>query len=399
MPDIELMGVTYPDVPAVDLPKSGGGLTRFYDPSEIKYAGSATSGGSATVTEGIPYGEVDSTSTSTAFTATIPGVTELKDGTVIFLKNGIVTSAANFTIDINSLGAKPAYSNMATGNSITPTDPTRETTIFNINYTMMFIYSTTLVTGGAWICYRGYDANTNTIGYQIRTNSMAMPVSGALYRYRLVFTSTNGRNWIPANTTNSSDANETKTTTNVAFDPFGEIRYYSSTSTVSNGNRPSASALWQQYALNIGYSFNTTGAAPTLTAYRPVYLRLSAQADGSVKLASTPYTQVLPTSADNRLFLLLGVAYSATNIELVMNHPIYFHDGTSLRQWTGVKTMREPATTPNVGDVLGYTASGWDSVTIPTLPTVTSSDEGKVLRVVNGAWAAASLPSASGVSF
>ena len=33
------------------------------------------------------------------------------------------------------------------------------------------------------------------------------------------------------------------------------------------------------------------------------------------------------------------------------------------------------------------------------LPTVTTSDNGKVLRVVNGAWAAVSLPSASGVSF
>ena len=33
------------------------------------------------------------------------------------------------------------------------------------------------------------------------------------------------------------------------------------------------------------------------------------------------------------------------------------------------------------------------------LPAVTSSDNGKVLKVVDGAWAAASLPSASGVSF
>lgn len=33
------------------------------------------------------------------------------------------------------------------------------------------------------------------------------------------------------------------------------------------------------------------------------------------------------------------------------------------------------------------------------LPAVTSSDNGKVLRVVNGVWAAAQLPSASGVSF
>ena len=33
------------------------------------------------------------------------------------------------------------------------------------------------------------------------------------------------------------------------------------------------------------------------------------------------------------------------------------------------------------------------------VPAVTSSDNGKVLRVVSGAWAAAELPSASGVSF
>ena len=40
------------------------------------------------------------------------------------------------------------------------------------------------------------------------------------------------------------------------------------------------------------------------------------------------------------------------------------------------------------------------TATIPTeLPAVTSSDNGKVLRVVSGAWTAASLPSASGVSF
>ena len=33
------------------------------------------------------------------------------------------------------------------------------------------------------------------------------------------------------------------------------------------------------------------------------------------------------------------------------------------------------------------------------LPAVTASDNGKILQVVNGAWAAASLPSASGVNF
>ena len=88
----------------------------------------------------IPFGEVDSTSTSTKFTATIPAITALQDGICVLLKNGVVSSASNFTLNINSLGAKPVYSNMAA--------TTRETTIFNVDYTMFFIYDSTRISGG-----------------------------------------------------------------------------------------------------------------------------------------------------------------------------------------------------------------------------------------------------------
>lgn len=37
--------------------------------------------------------------------------------------------------------------------------------------------------------------------------------------------------------------------------------------------------------------------------------------------------------------------------------------------------------------------------TDPSVPNVTASDNGKVMRVVNGVWSAVLLPSASGVSF
>ena len=42
---------------------------------------------------------------------------------------------------------------------------------------------------------------------------------------------------------------------------------------------------------------------------------------------------------------------------------------------------------------------GSGDIAIAGLPSVSSSDNGKVLRVVSGAWAAVNLPSASGVSF
>ena len=104
-------------------------------------------------TSAIHYGTVDGTSTSTVFTATVPGLTELVDGTTVMLKNGVVTSATGFTININGLGAKPVYSNMAAA--------TADTTIFNVNYTMLFVYDSTRVAGGCWICYRGYNSDNN----------------------------------------------------------------------------------------------------------------------------------------------------------------------------------------------------------------------------------------------
>ena len=100
----------------------------------------------------IPFGQVDATSTATAFTATVPGITELRDGVCVYLRNGRVTSAAGFTINVNGLGAKPVYQTLAAASAVT--------TLFNVNYTMLFIYNSTRVTGGCWDMFYGYNSNT-----------------------------------------------------------------------------------------------------------------------------------------------------------------------------------------------------------------------------------------------
>lgn len=274
------------------------------------------------------YGQVDSTSTSTVFTATIDGITEYYDGLTVMLKNGVVTSAANFTININGLGAKHAYSNMAAA--------TAETTMFNINYTMMFTYDSTRVEGGGWVLYRGYNSNDNTIGYQIRSNSMSLPMTSVVYRYRLLFTSADRAHFVPANNATSTNATAKRNTCQDPIDPFGRIAYYGTTASVAAGSRPGATALWDRYTIALGYSFNRTGAALTLTSWRPVYLKCAPQTDGSAIIdADEPYVQDLPTTADGNIYIHLGVAYSATNIELNLEHPVYYHDGTIIRMWTG----------------------------------------------------------------
>lgn len=281
---------------------------------------------------GIFYGAVDSTSTATVFTASIDGITEYYDGLAILLKNGVVTSAANFTININGLGAKHSYNNM--------TAATADTTIFNVNYTMLFVYDSTRVSGGGWICYRGYDANTNTIGYQLRTNSTVMNVSDTARYYKIYFTSANGQNWVPASADSTNNATSARAVNQRPIDPFGRIVYTSANTNYAAGANLAATTIWDQYVLTLGYSFNRTGAALTLTTKRAVYIKCAPQTDGSAIIDSTtPYVQALPSTEDGKIYIFLGVATSATQIELFLHHPVYYYKDGAVRLWTNTVTQ------------------------------------------------------------
>lgn len=357
--DIKLMGATYSAVPAVDLPKAAGGTARFVDEEGLLYAASPETAGNAVKSNGILYGAVDSASTATVFTATIDGLTELYDGVTIMLHNGVVTSASGFTVNINGLGAKKCYSNM--------TNATQDTTIFNVAYTMLFVYSEALDDGnGGWWIYRGYDANTNTIGYQLRTNSANMLAVQTGYRYRLWFTDADGQGWVPANTSSATDATKARALNTRPIDPFGAIVYCSHNATKSSGAGLGTGYQWAQYTLTIGYSY-----VKNLVSGAPVYLKCTPQANGSAVMKDI--ATALPTTKDGSIYIFLGVAYSTTAMELESYHPVYWHDGTGIRLWTGAEPSAE-------------------------LPTVTASDNGKILQVSNGAWAVGDAPSGGGSS-
>ena len=277
---------------------------------------------------GIPYGVVDSTSTSTAFTVTVPGINELKNGVIILLKNGVVTSASGFTININGLGAKPVYSNMAAA--------TAETTLFNVNYTMLFVYDETRVSGGAWICYRGYYSDTTTArGYN---DYYFRPYAGsAVYRYKFLMEGADHRLY-PITTTNQSSATQvTKSPQTVGLRPW-KIWYYNTTGTVNAGAAFGAQTIAPAvYLTTAVYNFHASTGT-----YKWIYLvgsynkdtdlfTLDSSTTGYYLFVSQNVTPSTSTFTTGKYYILLGASYSTTNyVQLFNVNPFYYFDGTHL---------------------------------------------------------------------
>lgn len=308
-------------------------LNRFKDKISQKInskAEATTNGGPAIKSASILMGKLDSTSTSKVMTAQIDGLTQLYDGVCIWLYNGVVTSASGVTLNINNLGAKPLYSSLA--------QATRSTTIFNISYTLLLIYNSTRVENGCWDVVYGIDTNTNTIGYQLRTNSTTMPMSQITYRYRLLFTSADDKKFVPANTNSSTNATSLKNVNQTPINPFGKILYYGTTSSVSEGVKPSTSYLWIQYNITLGYSFNKTGEELSLLQYQPVYIKATPQIDGSAVIDNEiPFVQELPSINDNKIYIFLGIASSSTTVELFEDHPVYCYRNGMIQKWTALQ--------------------------------------------------------------
>lgn len=283
-----------------------------------KYAASPTANGPAIVSNGLHYAQVDSTSTSTAYTVTIPGIVSYYDGLTVVLKNGVVTSAANFTVNVNGLGALGVYSNMAAA--------TRETTIFNINYTLLLIYDSTRVDGGCWVNYRGYYTDSNTVptGYCTTAAATAAKSATCNYGYR------DDDNYFPC-----------------------LFRY---ANTAANATLAIA-------------SYATTAA--------PIYV------NGARTSSSNTFGRGVI------LFLYHNGAYYCYNDG---RFPILV-DGavTSVQDYVATKQDKLVSGT-NIKTINGNSLVGSGDIPISGLPAVTSSDNGKVMTVVDGAWAAGELP-------
>ena len=170
-------------------------------------------------------------------------------------------------------------------------------------------------------------ATSDQVGYELRAAYAQMRASDGCGLRRIFFTSADGTKMVPINTSTSSSSTDAKTLNTRPIDPFGRIVYCLNPAFMNSTLSPNAQ--WDQYLLTIGYSY-----VKTLTPYNPVYLKCTPQSDGSAVMADV--VQARPSTNDGYIYIFLGVAYSSTSMELLMYHPVYYHDGTGIRLWPGV---------------------------------------------------------------
>ena len=279
-------------------------------------------------------------------------VTEYRDGMIVCVK---VPAAGNGTygtaLQINSLGYKPVVFNVNSMISTRYGVGAVVWAVYNATQTAsLYVNSESASTiTGCWQV-QDYDANTNTIGYQLRTNSSTRPVSSATYRYRLMFSSLDNSKWVPATNSTSSNATSARTVNQEVINPWGRIVYYSTTTTRTAGQTMSATAQWDRYIFNLGYSFND-GSELDLTFPGPVYIKCTPQGTGGAIIDSTtPYVQTLPSTADGKIYIYLGQAYSESEVELIDYHPVLYHDGTKIAMWMGTSDFFDCVMTEENGE-------------------------------------------------
>ena len=355
---------------------------------------------------------------------------DLVKGALLFVTFDNTNSAAvaNLRMDVNETGLKPIKKIYTTG---TPANLTAAGEI-RANQTYLFEYD-----GTNWVCMTldYYASNTDTQAYRIRYYNLQRVCTSQMYRYRLMFSSADEKYWVPANNTSQTGATSVRAATTTPIDPFGPIGvFWATATTVNSGASPTTGTVYTKTsAVTLGYSFVFANSA--MTAKLPVFLKCAPQADGSAIIdATTPIVQELPSTEDGKIYIFLGVAQNETAFELYENHPVYEYKNGHVRQYQegGAPTLGPSYTYSGIPYVNSATsiADAYSALTnevilnertvsvalndldeqtedlsgsvvtiknITTahtgnteihLPAVTSSDNGKILQVVNGVWTA-----------
>ena len=317
-------------------------------------------------------------------------VTSYFDGMTVAFKVPVAGNGTYGTVlSINGLGEHPVIRNVSTMVSTTYGVGCMLVLTYDANASgSAYINSSSATTiQGVWKV-SDYDS---TIVYRLEqyyTTPAVNANAGALYRYEICFSKLDGT-LVPANNQSNKTTTYNKVLNDEPFDPFGNIYYYLSTTTVEAGDPVAANTLYRVYLGDIRYSFNinSSGTAGTtaLTSHEPIYIKAlynktTKMATLTQDLTSASYlersglVQDLPSTNPNTglasnqmyIYILLGYAYNKYQFDLAAIHQVYAWDtkAQSATVFFGEKTDIIPLENGGTGLDGGSALTWYDSPTL-----------------------------------
>ena len=311
----------------------------------------------------------NTTGTAGTWTGTISEVTSLYSGLTIAYKIGIA-GASTTTLNINSLGTKTVLRNTS---NLTTHLPVGTVVVLTFDGTYW-----------RWADY----ADGDTFDRTYWNNTIT--AGATIYDYKLLAQGLDGK-FYPL--TLEEGTGTTKTISTQEFEINTQILYYGSTTNVI-ANNTTANVYSEFPVSTLSYTANQT----SWTSQLPIYLVGIVQPNGNIKLDNSSYTsfmtQTLPTTANGKVYIMLGYMYSTTGMRLFQYHPMYEYRDGALRVYMPVHSHGNITDDGAIGTTSGLMVRTTTSGVLTTLPAGSS---GEFLQY-DGTWATPttySLPLAS----
>lgn len=287
------------------------------------------------------YVEGNTSGTAGIWTGTHADITSYYAGLVVNYKIGI-NGATTTTLNINGLGAKTVYRNTS-----------NLTTHLGVGTIVPLVYS-----GTGWI-WADYDSDDV---YTLRNSYYDLVGEDPVYSYKIVAEGANGKLY-PL--TLESGTGTTKTVSPRELKIGGSIKVYITSATI-NANTLTRYYMAESASVDGLYTLNSSSG---FTAGIPIYLVGIIQTNGSFKLdastATSWYTQTLPTTADGKIYIHLGVMHDTGRyVRVHASHPIYEYKDSKLRLYVPNHTHPTLKIQRNSVDVGTYDGSSAQTINI-----------------------------------
>ena len=322
-------------------------LSSAYEASKAAYAKSvqAKEAADTALQQSVWYAICETAAGTTAKVATItPATTDfvLQAGAVVNVKFDNTNSGAvgSLTLNVNGTGAKPLkyINNGGAPGNIAGAGYLRANNVYQ------FIYD-----GTNWIVQLNY--NTNTVG--IYGGTVKAGANG-VKQYSLIMRDTEDT-WTSLTTTAGTGTSKARYTGGLNPD---KLLYMGSSSSYAAG--ASTGTCYDASAFDFRYSSN---CGSTLTIGKPVYL-VGTLTNGLFYLDATWWTQTLPTAEDGKTYVYVGIAYSAYQVYLTAENPLYqFYDGKfrtlrEIEELKAAKTANNYISADNTGLMVANMTDG-----------------------------------------